>query len=289
MRLCALMPIQDMKQLYSEGGPGEVLRGVGRFLYYNTPVRDLRHSLLLRDGVSVMNCSVGDTSARFYITNEAELNRFDTAFGLAELSEQPVIESFLKDIEDAETAFDIGANVGTYTCLAGRKLDSGSIHAFEPHPNNIDRLRENIQLNDLTSSVKVHDYALSDVTGEFDLSVRVSSEAAEGSHSLISDSDIGEKIPVSTYRGDELIGEELPEPDLIKIDVEGAEFKVIKGLQDTISKSEPIIYCELHRDQLKEDGASANEVTELLTQKSYTIETLYERTSSTKFIRAIPE
>lgn len=282
------MIVRDMERLYSEGGPSEILRGIGRYLYYNTPIRGLRRGLLLRDGGSVMSCSVGEVSARFYVTNDAEMDRFDTVFGLAELSEQPVLESFLRSIDPDETIFDIGANVGIYTCLAGCKLDSGSVHAFEPHPNNVRRLKENIQLNNLTSSAKINEYALSDVTGKFDLSVQVSSEAAEGGHSLISDSDIGETIVVSTYRGDELIGEELPEPDVIKIDVEGAEFKVLRGLQQTLTENTPEIYCELHKEQLEEDGASVDEVTEYLTQRGYTIETLYERTSSTKFIRAIP-
>lgn len=283
------MPVQDLKQLYLKNGLAEMLRGIGRFFYFNTPIRDIRSRLLLQDGGSIITCSIGSASAQFNVTNWAELDRFDTAFGLAELSEQSVIESLLEDIEDDTIFYDVGANVGLYTCLVGNMLESGSVHAFEPHPTNISRLQQNIELNNLAEVAEVHDFALSDSSGEFDLAVRVSSEAAEGRHSLVVDSDIGETVPVSTYSGDHLVGSELQVPDVIKIDVEEAEYRVVQGLNDTIRKYKPIIYCELHIDQLEQDGVSVDSVINQLTDVGYDIESLYERTSSTKFIKAVPD
>lgn len=60
----------------------------------------------------------------------------------------------LQTLESDDVFYDIGANVGTYTCFAGQVVDDGNVIAFEPHPANVDRLRENAEPNEIDVGVQ---------------------------------------------------------------------------------------------------------------------------------------
>lgn len=274
--------MDDIRRLYSEGGIREVCKGGVRFIYFAPPINSAARFLMLRKGGSVTNLTVNGVSAKFHVTTDAE---FDRLGRVGPLSEQAVLAELINDINGDEVFFDIGANVGVYSCFVGNKMGSGSVYAFEPHPNNLERLYQNVELNEIEDIVSVQEYALSDGTGEFDLSVRGSSMSGEGRHSLVTDLDSKETITVSTYRGDEKVGNSIPEPDILKIDVEGSEYEVLTGLRKTLSKQKPKIYCEIHTDILRRNGLHRNTIVEYLKDFNYSIESVYDR-GTTEFIRA---
>jgi hypothetical protein len=76
-----------------------------------------------------------------------------------------------------------------------------------------------------------------------------------------------EVMPLSYY----LTIKPLPQIDLIKVDVEGFEYKVLKGAVEVIKKYQPLLYIELSDKNLNQQGSSANQVVELLYQLSYTV------------------
>ena len=281
------MIVSDLYDLYSKGGVIEVIRGLIRFGYYQTPARSIRRNRILQTNEATLKCTVDGVSAKFHITNSTEFDRFDTIGGLDNLSEEKILRELLKTLSEDDIFFDIGANVGLYTCMVGKKLSMGQVHAFEPHPSNFERLRDNVTTNNISDRVVLHKYALSDKNGEFDLSVQKSSAPAQGAHSLVSESDIGETVKVTTYKADERVESDLPTPDVIKIDVEGAELRVLRGFEESLIKNTPKIFCEIHTDRLEEDGASEEELIEYLSDIGYDVTELYERSDKTKFIKAI--
>lgn len=136
-------------------------------------------------------------------------------------------EFLSKNIKKEGVFLDIGSNVGVYSLfVASERLDV-KIHAFEPLENIFQCLKFNLFINKLDDKVKVNNIALSDVSGN----VSFSSEK----ESLI----FGEKtstIPCMTLLG-YLQAEKIQSIDAIKIDVEGAEDKVLKPFFEQAEKS----------------------------------------------------
>jgi len=74
----------------------------------------------------------------------------------------------------------------------------------------------------------------------------------------------------------------------MKIDVEGAEYNVLRGLSDTIQRKRPIIYCEVHEELLQDQGYSTDQLIEYLHGFGYTDEKLYERNKGNTFYKFTP-
>jgi len=146
-------------------------------------------------------------------------------------------ELFARHVKPGGIVYDVGANVGFYALIAARVVGpTGRVVAFEPSPRNLAFLRENLSLNSITN-VKVLDFAVSDSEGETRFFVgndpRVSKVTATGD------------ITVRTTTLDHLMGE-LPMPDLIEMDIEGAEYSALRGAEQLLRKSSPVIFLSTH-------------------------------------------
>jgi len=158
--------------------------------------------------------------------------------------------------------WDVGAHIG-YHSLAFSTLigDEGKIIAFEPNPYNIQKLQENLKHNtELAKKILVVDFALSNFDGNasFVFSSEIYNGSSSGSHLKgvltpeDSNSYVGftEKL-VKTFRGDTLITDNPTWiPNLIKIDVEGAEKIVLEGLHKTLVEYKPVLLIEVHNIQM---------------------------------------
>jgi FkbM family methyltransferase len=139
---------------------------------------------------------------------------------------------------------DVGANKGDFTLLAATLVGpTGIVHAFEPAPSNIAKLRQSIAANGLTN-IRVHELALFDTSGEATLYL---AGRRSGWHSLIGGlphRDAG-TISVPTRRLDDF---DLGSVHAIKIDVEGSEQMVLEGARATLVRNRPIVLLDLHPD-----------------------------------------
>jgi len=146
---------------------------------------------------------------------------------------------FAEMVRPGAVVYDIGANVGFYTLLAATLVGpEGTVVAFEPLPRNLHFLSAHISMNGLTNVV-VRPVALADRSGtlRFDDSGGPSEGrlAAEGSKT----------VECATL--DALAAEgEIPPPDVIKMDVEGAELLVLRGGEATIRTHRPTLFIATH-------------------------------------------
>jgi FkbM family methyltransferase len=132
---------------------------------------------------------------------------------------------------------DIGAHVGFYTLLAAvLTMPGGRVFAFEPLDSNVAKLRRHIALNRI--SVEVNECAVADRDGEAHFQ-RGTDSYTGGLH------DVGMPVPVVSVDGLRAAGR-LPDPDIVKIDVEGAEELVLKGASKTILATRPTIFLATH-------------------------------------------
>ena len=149
-------------------------------------------------------------------------------------------DAFLKYVLPGNTIFDIGAHAGFHTVFCGLLVGpTGRVVAFEPNPISRGSLEGQVRLNPTLRLEVVH-YALSDSVGLADF------DATQGCQSRITSTG---KSKVEMRTLDSLVSIELPIPDVIKIDVEGEEEKVLRGSWKTLSKFRPIVLCDYNDDQ----------------------------------------
>jgi len=262
----------QLRRLLERGGPSELFRGICRFVYWHSGLRSSRYTLKYCLYGTPVTCTVKRISACFEVSSVEEYARASTVHG-----ERSVVTDVLRTLDDDDVFYDIGANVGTYSCFAGQTVEDGNVIAFEPHPANIERLRENAALNDI--QLGVLPVALSSERGVSNLDVSGEEDkAGVGTHSL-STGNAERSIKVDMIEGDRLIEEgNIPPPTVVKIDVEGAEQLVLEGLRATIGSGQcHTIYCEVHPDRLSGFGGSEQELRELLRENGYEIRVIKQR------------
>lgn len=121
---------------------------------------------------------------------------------------------------------DIGANMGYYTALLSKNFET--ILAFEPHPGNLEILRLMVATGRLRNVV-VRNQAVSDMDGF----TRLYIHRKRVEHSIERSGEGGESLVVRTVRLDSFVTDII---DLIKVDVEGAELKVVKGAERSMAE-----------------------------------------------------
>lgn len=173
-----------------------------------------------------------------------------------EEDERYEIRAVKRIVRGGDTVWDIGTNIGFYTCLFAKLAGAtGRVIAFEPSHLTFEKMSENISLNQLVNVVPLNlGVSRSPAT------LKLYYEAAgmfEGRSSvaLPSSSGLFESVQVDSI--DNLLAT-LPPPDFIKIDVEGHQLDVIEGGRRFLSRHAPIILAELkHPDPKMMESADA--------------------------------
>jgi FkbM family methyltransferase len=171
--------------------------------------------------------------------------------GLYEKETAGWLESELKP---GMTFMDVGANAGYFTLLGSKCVRAGSVVAFEPIPINVDIIKKHIIANGIANVIVIN-MALSDCSGHADFTIE-----SNNANSHLSDVSISHqisspyksiKVPVSTL--DEYVAINQVRPDVIKIDVEGAEMRVLNGGRKTLTSLRPILVVSTHSKSLYEE------------------------------------
>jgi FkbM family methyltransferase len=160
--------------------------------------------------------------------------------------------------------YDVGANAGFFTVLAARLVGPrGLVFAFEPLPENVESVREQVELNRL-SWCEVVPFAVGAHSGQSALSYVPGRSALAHLGPRGFESEL--EIPVRTVTLDEFTARN-PFPSLVKIDVEGAEAEVLEGAVAAMERGAHLV-LELHGPEI------AAEVVKMLGRAGYVFESL---------------
>lgn len=187
------------------------------------------------------------------------------------LFEGEILKAALSQLREGDTFFDIGGHFGQYTIAAGLKVGpTGSVHVFEPGRVQDKYLRRNIELNKL-QNVTVANLALSDKPGE--LALHTPSFADIGKSQLADPETVTDAVRVPVTTLDQYCTDrDIDRIDVMKVDVEGAEFGVFKGAERVMREFPPrAIFYESVDSLCEAFGHSPEEMHTYLEAAGYSI------------------
>lgn len=175
--------------------------------------------------------------------------RFDAGPGTRDFAsgayERPVQDALASLVRRGVVCYDVGANLGFYSVLLGRLCGpTGSVYAFEPVPGNAAMIERNARLNRM-ANINVLRVALSRADGRGELLLARHNGGAVLRGAGVPP-DLAGHVAVETRALDTLVdAREIEPPDVVKIDVEGAEMDVLQGMQKVLRSRAPAIVLEL--------------------------------------------
>ena len=208
------------------------------------------------------------------VVNYGDFAEREIAIGIFE---REYADLFYSTIHPGDIVLDIGANVGYFTLIAAKKVGTeGKVYCFEPVERNYKRLKRNIEINGI-QNVKKFNFGLSDRNEILPMVV------PEGN---FGESTIGEKNFTMLVKGQKTINkrikakffafddfnllEGISKVDVIKVDVEGAELKVLNGMKNFLTIHKPVLFIEIVPEMIKQNGGKIDELAQLFKDAKFT-------------------
>jgi FkbM family methyltransferase len=186
---------------------------------------------------------------------------------------------FIEALTTSKVVADVGANLGWFTCIAASQNKNSTVYSFELDHTNLQICRRNTELNGL-KNVVLNNVAVTNFDGELDYK-KESSGQASPNHRL-NGKGAGVSCKVEAIRLDTYFSDK-ESPEVVKIDVEGAEQLVLEGMSEMLhGTSLKTILIEIHPAWLKEMGGSVAEVYKLLSDAGFMISSVEHRSESNK-------
>ena len=211
-------------------------------------IRSIKYSLLklkAKNGYLVKN--VQGSKMKLDLNDEG-ISKDLAVDGIREPGSTKIMKDFIKQ---GDVAVDIGANLGYYALMESRLVGSnGKVYAIEPSPSNFEALKENIKLNGYKN---IECYKLGIGDKKETAKMFISSHSNLNSLVIQKNKKIIDNIDIQiTSLNDFIKGKEFP--DFIRMDVEGYEYNIIKGMNDLLKSKKPLkLFIELHPHIMTKD------------------------------------
>jgi len=186
------------------------------------------------------------------------------------IHERKVTEMLMDALRGTRCFADVGTNLGWYTCIASKCLPHGIVYGFEMDDLNFGLLEKNLAINQSTN-VEAHLAAVSDSEGTVSYERSGSNPSPFFQMHGGNGRQTSKTVTVKSIRLDQFFDGKRTPPDVIKIDVEGAEFSVLKGMTRILREHTPTLFLEIHPTYLKKFGSSSRELLTLLIDIGYRV------------------
>lgn len=173
--------------------------------------------------------------------------------------EELELSIFKQIVKPGMQILDIGANLGIYSIFGSELVGpKGSVHSFEPVPENLKYLRHNVKLNK-GNNVKINPIALGDKKGEAKIYI---AEKNVGTHSMGQYKSAKKAITIKTDTVENYIKKNGLKVGVVKMDIEGYEGHVLRGAGKSLAKA--IVLTEFTKSRLEACGDSSLQVAKTL-------------------------
>lgn len=229
-----------------------LLKPLRRLLYK----RSKRKYVAPFDGVRYFDYCIKDKSVKFSVADPYSAT-FAGCYLKNKIYEAEAVELLCKNVSPNDVFADVGANIGYFTLVLGVYAPQVKIVAFEMGAENARILQKNLVLNNL-QRVELVQAAVADTSGYL-----YHQDSAVGNavlkimeHNLGNDPDV---VKIRSVALDDFFLNRTDKPTFIKIDVEGAEMKVLQGMKQLL-KTPIKLLLEIHPADLRSFGSSRDEV-----------------------------
>lgn len=188
---------------------------------------------------------------------------------------------YMKEIvKRHDIIIDIGANAGYYALLESRLACRGHVYAIEPVPKNVWLLNRNIELNNC-KNVYVFRCAIGDKNGRGKMYLYDKGNLCSFTKNIQNESTGKIDIPIMTL--DSFVEKNVSGyPTLIRMDVEGYEYQIIKGMTDILKSNKPmILFIELHPFMMSKENMK--NLIETLKQSNFKVEAIFLEPSTSDY------
>lgn len=184
--------------------------------------------------------------------------------------EEDITDQFVKTLKKGDIVFDIGANIGIYSVLAGKIVgERGLVYSFEPANNAYEILNSNIDLN-LLRNIKAYKLGVSESSGQVTFN-----KCEDDAYNSIGNKpmkEIKEVVTIQTTSIDEFVkNNNIKRIDVIKVDTEGAEYLIFKGGMQTLKAFKPKLFFEYNPYAINGFDNDRKELIDLVLSLGYSI------------------
>lgn len=253
----------------------------------NSLLKLLIHSKWLQQHEKFRNCCklssmfilkivTGNKGIKKNIGSRGGTFRFDYEFAFSDfqswgIGHNNAFDTILKVCEGKRVIFDIGAHIGLCSMPVSKVIsEDGLVYAFEPAKTNVQHFLRNIEYSGIIN-IKLFPYLVGEETKE---NVPFyETHYVTGMNSIVSykDDDTYKVIDKKQVSLDDFCAHNRIIPEVIKIDVEGAEIEVLKGAKNVLKRYRPIIILSVHPKHLRLLGDSIESLKILITSLGYRI------------------
>jgi len=194
----------------------------------------------------------------------------------AQQFEKETIEFISSNLSAGDCFIDIGANIGFFSLIAADMVENnGVVISFEPTETTYNKLRENVVLNNFENT-QCFNLALSDFDGTSTFNVSLDGHDAFNSFSLPHHGEhyIEQEIEVKKLDNYYSLIQPYKNKILIKVDVEGWEYSVIKGAEKILSDLDPVLILEFNDENTIHSSKKCTDLYALLNTYGYKLYSL---------------
>lgn len=172
--------------------------------------------------------------------------RYEAQYAVG-LHETTLLECLASHLCPGNVLYDVGAHIGFVTLVGARLVGSeGKVFAFEADPENSSRILGHVRTNSLPQIEVIHSAVWSECKTVF--FQRAPDASSRNTGAVVQSAENSTKailIPIPSVTLDRF-AQDHRAPDLVKIDVEGAETEVLAGAETVFRDSKPVLICEVH-------------------------------------------
>ncbi len=212
----------------------------------------------------------------FVMALPSEDHGLTASYTFPDINIETGLKSFLRrTIKEGMVFVDVGASIGIITLISGQLVGaSGRVYSFEPTPRIFKLLSQNVTMASFCERVILHECAVMDRKGTLTLSLHNSTR----DNSFFNTDKAQEQIAVDCCTLDEIIPER-EKVDFVKIDAEGSEPYILKGMQKVIERNPNIrIVMEFAPDHLKKSEVSGEDFLREIREMGFMISKIQEPT-----------
>jgi FkbM family methyltransferase len=220
--------------------------------------------------IDIFSATLNGVTVRFCTEDEYSKSWFFPRYAGGGIHEKVVTGMLVGELQSARCFADIGAHLGWFTCVAAKHMPLGNVFGFEMDNLSFSLLEQNVATNDC-ANVEVYNVAVSDVSGIASYKrYSMHPNAALRLQANTKDEQSG-SVSVDSVALDEFFESKGVAPDVVKIDVEGAEMNVLMGMRQTLRNCRPVLFLEIHPPNLRYFNTSTSAIFSLLIEHHYSV------------------